>query len=100
MTENRKRVTVRATIQNGSRIVNASAQKAGRTVGVEALPVREITPETYVGKYEVSPDFSGQVLETRSKYMTDDITIDPIYISDTENLAGGITIYIGGEFYA
>lgn len=98
MTENRKRVTVTVSVQNRKVTANASPQDASKSVAVGALPVRAAIPEFYEGEYDVSPDFEGRVLNTRQRYLTDNITIDPIYISDTSNLAGGITIYIGGEF--
>lgn len=50
----------------------------------------------YEGEYVVNPDFERQTLETANKILTDDITVNPIYVSRTTNKTGGKTIYIGG----
>lgn len=55
---------------------------------------------TYEGDYRIAPDFLGQVLPTRDKLLREDVTVEPIYTSQVENLAGGYTFYIGGEFHA
>lgn len=65
---------------------------------VAALPVRTIETEPYEGSYEANPQFDGYVLPTKGLRMTDDLVINPIYVGDTSNESGGITIYIGGEF--
>lgn len=57
---------------------------------------RIIQNRTYEGPYEVDPSFETQMLETNAKIMADDVTVHPIMVSKTTNLAGGITVYIGG----
>ena len=51
----------------------------------------------YTGDYIVDPDFATQMLETKEKYMLDDVTVNPIEVARVSNPAGGRTIYIGGE---
>lgn len=51
----------------------------------------------YTGDYIVDPDFATQTLETKEKYMLDDVTVNPIEVARVSNPAGGRTIYIGGE---
>ena len=51
----------------------------------------------YTGNYIVDPDFATQTLETKEKYMLDDVTVNPIEVARVSNPAGGRTIYIGGE---
>lgn len=51
----------------------------------------------YTGDYIVDPDFATQMLETKEKFMLDDVTINPIEVARVSNPAGGRTIYIGGE---
>lgn len=53
--------------------------------------------DVFDGDYEVDPAFSSKVLDTDGKLMSDDVTVKPIYVSVTENLSGGNTVYIGGE---
>lgn len=48
----------------------------------------------YDGTYEIVPTASGQVMPTRSKTMSDDVTIHPIPYQETSNEAGGITVSI------
>lgn len=67
------------------RIVNAEVYKATAPGG-----------EPYDGSYNVTPEFSAQTLATRGKSMRDDVTVEAITVSRTENAAGGKTIYIGG----
>ena len=98
MTENRKRVDVNVTGQQRVATIRAPVQAVSREVAVTILPVREQKLPPYEGAYEASPTFDGQVLATRGLRMLDDVTIDPIYVADTTNPAGGITVFIGGEF--
>ena len=50
----------------------------------------------YTGEYTVDPDFDGKVLQTRQKYMRDNVTINPIQVESVSNPTGGRTVYIGG----
>ncbi len=52
--------------------------------------------EPYEGEYRVTPEFSEQTLKTKGKRMREDVTVDAITVSRTENQAGGNTVYIGG----
>lgn len=58
----------------------------------------ETAPNTYEGPYSMDPDFIPVVLPTINKMMLDDVTLNPIEVSQVENLSGGNTIYIGGIF--
>ena len=98
MTENRKRVTVSIATRQRTVTMQTPAQVQSRTVVVEALPIREREIEPYDGDYTVDPLFTAQTLQTNGLRMTDDVTINPIYVADTSNPAGGTTVYIGGEF--
>lgn len=55
-----------------------------------------IGTDTYKGDYEVIPKVNKQVLETKNKTMTDDVTVLEIPFSSVDNLSGGQTITIGG----
>jgi hypothetical protein len=98
MTENRKRVTVKVTGQQRTVTIRSPAQGGQATVNVEVLPVRVISPDEYKGDYTATPEFEAQTFETKDKLMTDDFTVESIPVYDTTNPAGGITIYIGGNF--
>lgn len=50
----------------------------------------------YVGAYEVDPDFSGISLACENRYMTQDVTVNPIQVETVSNTGGGYTVYIGG----
>ena len=59
--------------------------------------VREHTDyPDYTGEYVVTPSFDSQTLQTTGKIMRDDVSVEPITVSRTSNLAGGNTVYIGG----
>lgn len=51
----------------------------------------------YEGDYEVTPTVEGLVMETRQKYMTDDVTIRAIPFYEVGNNTGGNTVYIASE---
>lgn len=51
----------------------------------------------YDGAYVVDPRKVAQVLETKDKSMSDDVTINAIFYSEVSNPAGGDTCYIGIE---
>jgi hypothetical protein len=51
----------------------------------------------YTGAYVVDPRKVEQILETRNKSMREDVTINEIYYSETSNVGGGLTAYIGME---
>lgn len=66
---------------------------------VEAELVNKLTTaraDDYDGAYIVDPDFVRRTLGTRNKLMRDDVTVNPIEVSEVSNLSGGITVYIGG----
>lgn len=96
MTENRKRVAVHVTAQQRTVTIRSPAQITGATVKVEVLPVR-VVKNWYEGDYEVDPRFVEQRLETENKTMKEDLTVNSILVSTTENLSGGNTVYIGME---
>lgn len=66
------------------------------TVCVDAeVTVTHGTVDYYTGEYEVDPTFSSQVLETKDKFMSDDVTINAIAVQSVTNPSGGNTIFIG-----
>jgi hypothetical protein len=58
---------------------------------------KEAEYEYYEESYSVTPKATSQVLETKSKLMKDDLTINKIPFFETSNEQGGNTIYIGDE---
>ena len=65
-----------------------------------AYVVYGISGEEYTGAYIVDPAFDEITLDTTDKLLRDDVTVNPIYVSRVENLSGGTTVYIGGNFNA
>lgn len=59
--------------------------------------VSSIEGDIYDGEYMVSPSFEEQVLNTKNKVLTDDVTIGAINVSRISNPQGGNTVYIGGN---
>ena len=51
----------------------------------------------YTDSYEVTPKTTEQVLQTKDKHLTDDVTIKSIPFFEVSNTAGGSTVYIGSE---
>lgn len=50
--------------------------------------------ETYDGDVVVTPSWKTQTLATSGKVLMDDVTVNPIEISETPNAAGGLTLMI------
>lgn len=51
----------------------------------------------YTGAYEVTPNMSEQILETKNKIMADDVTVHQVPVYRTTNVSGGVTVYIATE---
>lgn len=54
--------------------------------------------EVYDGSYDVIPDFTKQTLSTKDKLLIADVTVEKIPLWVVENVSGGNTVIIGGEF--
>lgn len=53
-------------------------------------------PPVYEGPYNAVPRlYVGEILETKGKQMTDNVTIEPIPIWEVSNPQGGKTVTIG-----
>ena len=68
-------------------------------VQFRSLHVVSARPEVdyYEGAYEVTPKIEMQQLETKQKFLTDDIKIGGIPFFNVSNTSGGSTVYIGKE---
>lgn len=53
--------------------------------------------KAYEGNYEITPTVDGQTLETKQRYMTDDVTILAIPFYEVGNTSGGDTVYIANN---
>ena len=58
--------------------------------------VTPIVPDPYEGPYEVTPTWYEQELATRTRNMSDDVTVHKIPLYKTINPEGGNTVIIGG----
>ena len=55
-----------------------------------------VTVPNYEGEYEITPDQSEHVMQTKGKLMHDDMTVHKIPYQEVSNNSGGITVTIGG----
>ena len=81
---------------DGALVLHGTLEARGQLTGTLTLP--NLTPPvhpTYGGPYEVTPHFFEQVLETKEKLMTDDVTVEVIPAHEVTNPAGGVTVTIG-----
>lgn len=96
-------VQLHGELQPRASLVGQISSKESLTAELSARPSfsAEILETRYLpyydGKYHVTPDFVDQTLETSGKNMKDDVSVGPIYVSETSNPAGGNTVYIGGD---
>lgn len=72
--------------------INQRMGLTGRLAAVYATHV-----EAYNGSYEVTPKTFSQTLETKEKYMNNNVSIRSIPYFDVGNTSGGSTVYIGTE---
>lgn len=63
----------------------------------EVHEVVKILDEAYEGEYTVTPKVEAQILETKEKFMYNDVTVKAIPFYSTSNTSGGNTVYIGKE---
>ena len=56
-----------------------------------------IDREKYKGEYVFTPKVNAQTIPTKSKVLTEDVTINAIPYFDVTNTSGGSTVYIGSE---
>lgn len=52
--------------------------------------------ESYKGSYTATPAAEDQILATKNKLMSDDVTLEAVPRYDVENTSGGRTVTIGG----
>ncbi len=78
---------------DGSCVLHGTLSGFGQLSGTLFLPER--LRQVYEGPYEAYPHTAEQVLDTKDKLMTNDITIHTISITRTDNPAGGRTVCIG-----
>lgn len=64
---------------------------------VEAAVRVNSSGQVYDGSYEVLPKVDGQIMDTKDKFMTNDVNIHPIPFFSVGNNSGGNTVYIGNE---
>lgn len=70
---------------------------AGTLELIGDVNVGGMMPDHYEGEYEVTPKVNSQTLETKEKYLVEDVKIKEIPYFDTSNISGGTTVYIGSD---
>ena len=85
---------------NGSKLFDVGFGSNAKTIKVGFESIQKVTVadvEHYEGSYEVVPRVTAQILETKERYCTRDITVCEIPFFDVSNNSGGSTVYIGKE---
>ena len=62
----------------------------------KVIKVTDYDAPVYIGETTVDPDFTGTVLQTAQKIVTNNIIVNPIQVESVSNIQGGRTVYIGG----
>ena len=91
------RMIVRITEQNFKcklKSVDSNSVFAPRMRDIQTLT--KPIGEPYQGEYEINPSFEPQTIPTKNKFLSMDLTIDSIQVSEVSNPYGGKTVYIGG----
>ena len=92
------RISVQFNQTNQKLAVEFNSNKKNFGMSFQALQPITARPEVdyYEGGYEVVPKATAQRLETKDKYLTDNVEIKEIPFANVTNNAGGITVTIGG----
>lgn len=81
-------------------IIKTAGSLVGTIKSGGSLSGKTYLPEffdTYRGNYTVVPSPNSRVMETKDKFMSDDVTIKAIPFYNVSNTSGGSTVYIGNE---
>ena len=73
--------------------ISGTLSSESTLAGTLMITAKSITIPAYTGEYTVKPNFDDQLLETKGKRMTDDVTINAIEVSRVSNLSGGLFGY-------
>lgn len=65
----------------------------GFNLGFE-LSIETSEIANYEGSYEIVPKVHDQIVETKNKYLKEDLTVVAIPYYDVSNTVGGTTVYI------
>lgn len=84
-------------IENGVLHLDVELEQSSQGFDVELVGGGSGRFPYYKGEYVVDPRKVEQILETKNKSMSDDVTINPIFYAETSNLSGGMTAVIGLE---
>ena len=87
---------IRMTVENKTISMAVNPQKSIQ-MKVEKAVAISVEGNTYEGSYEVTPTVDGLTMETKEKYMKDNVTVNPIPFFSVGNNSGGNTVYIGNE---
>lgn len=84
-----------------NRSFNVIFQTQERRFDVEFGEIHPLTKyiggELFTGDYEVTPRIQSQIVPTKDKVMSDDMTVKAIPFYNVSNTSGGHTVYIGSE---
>ena len=63
----------------------------------EAINVNTVDLPEYEGPYEVTPKVDDQTLETKDKWMSDNVHVKEIPYYETSNIQNGLTVFIANS---
>lgn len=88
-----KTLTISAVLSNETKQISAVLHNSKNSI--VATIQRGSSAEYYTGEYVVTPSVQEQILETRNKVMSNDVTVEEIPYYETSNEHGGYTVIIG-----
>lgn len=87
---------MKSTIKSQQGVLKGSIRSKVFMSGIVHYPISVNIP-VFDGDYIINPKSTQQILSTKDKQMTDNVTIKPIPYFETSNEEDGITIFIGSE---
>lgn len=70
--------------------IDAKGRMSGKVKSAETKPL-----PWYEGEYVITPKFTEQVLETKQRSLSDNVTVEKITTLEVDNEAGGVTYIFG-----
>lgn len=86
--------TISGRLSSDNKKMSGSLSPSGKIAGQVNVPERN-DADVYTGDYIIDPRFETQTLQTKNKWMHEDVTINEIAVSSVQNPQGGNTVWIG-----
>lgn len=82
-------------LNDTERTICVEIRKEENRIYPEIKADAELSFERYDGEYNVTPLITAQVLQTKDKLLTDNVTVEMIPTREIEGINGGVAFIVG-----